>query len=89
MEKWTLYYLLALNLVAFLVYGVDKSAAKMQKWRIPEKFLLGLALIGGSVGAFLGMQFFHHKTRKMKFYVGVPVIFLLQCVLIIYFKFLV
>lgn len=87
MEKWIVYYLLAVNLVSFFVYGIDKLAAKMQKWRIPEKFLILMALIGGSIGAFVGMKCFHHKTRKAKFYIGVPVIFLLQCALLIYFKF--
>lgn len=87
MEKWIIYYFLVINLVTFLVYGIDKLAAKMQKWRIPEKVLLGFAVFGGSVGAFLGMQCFHHKTRKAKFFIGVPAIFLIQCAVVVYFKF--
>ena len=89
MEKWFIYYLLVVNLLTFLVYGMDKLLAKMQKWRISEKILLGFAAFGGSVGAFAGMRCFHHKTRKAKFYIGVPVIFLLQCALLIYLRFFV
>ena len=87
MEKYFFYYLLGVNLVTFLVYGIDKMAAKLQKWRISEKFLLSMALIGGSAGALLGMQSLRHKTKKAKFYIGVPVILLLQCTLLIYIKF--
>ena len=87
MEKWIAYYLLVVNLLTFFIYGIDKLLAKMQKWRVPERFLIGLALLGGSIGGFLGMKCFHHKTRKAKFYIGVPAILLLQCALIIYIKF--
>ncbi len=87
MEQWGGYYLLVMNLLTFLVFGIDKLAAKMQKWRVPEKTLLGLAVLGGSVGAFIGMRCFRHKTRKAKFSIGVPVIMFLQCVLLSYIKF--
>lgn len=72
------YYLIIINVLAFLVYGLDKQKAKRGAWRIPEATLLLLAAIGGSVGAFAGMQVFRHKTRHLKFTLGVPVIFLLQ-----------
>ena len=65
---------LILNGIVFLVYGVDKYKAVHNKWRIPETTLLVIAVIG-VIGAFAGMHVFHHKTRKPKFYVGVPVIF--------------
>ena len=71
-------YLMLINVIAFLIYGYDKWTARKDKRRIPEKTLIGLACIGGSAGAFVGMQFFRHKTRKIKFYLGVPVIFLIQ-----------
>ena len=65
-------YLLVLNLAAFLAFAVDKSASKRHEWRIPEARLLLLSALGGFVGAFLGMRVFHHKTRKVKFTLGVP-----------------
>ena len=71
-------YLLAVNFITFLLYGEDKSRARRHAWRIPEKTLILSAVIGGSAGAILGMRFFHHKTRKPKFVVGVPVILLVQ-----------
>ena len=61
-------YLLAVNFITFLLYGDDKSRARRHAWRIPEKVLMGAAVIGGSIGALLGMSIFHHKTRKPKFY---------------------
>lgn len=87
MEKILLYYLIAMNVIAFFVYGLDKLAAKMEKWRISEKVLLGLAVLGGAIGALLGMYCFHHKTRKVKFFIGVPLILIVQAVLFIYVKF--
>lgn len=68
---------LILNGIVFLVYGVDKYKAVHNKWRIPEATLLVIAVIG-VIGAFAGMHVFHHKIRKAKFYVGVPVIFFLE-----------
>ena len=71
-------YLILINLITFVVYGVDKSLAIKHKWRISEATLIMLAVIGGSIGAFLGMQVFRHKTKHMKFVIGVPVIIVLQ-----------
>lgn len=73
-------YVCVVNVVAFFLYGLDKEKAKRHLWRIPEATLLGIALLGGSIGAFLGMQIFRHKTKKAKFYLGVPLIFILQMV---------
>lgn len=72
------YYLIIINLVTFVVYGMDKRKAIKNKWRIPEKTLLGLAAAGGSVGALAGMYGFRHKTKHMKFVIGVPVILAIQ-----------
>ena len=80
----TLAYLLAINVAAFLVYGIDKLKAKHAKWRISEATLLLLAAVGGSIGAWLGMKVWHHKTLHMKFRYGVPLILLLQIALIAY-----
>ena len=71
-------YVIIINVVTFFIYGLDKSRAKAGQWRIPEAQLIFLAVIGGSVGALAGMKVFHHKTRKPKFYIGIPVIFAVQ-----------
>ena len=73
--------LAGVNLVSFLVYGIDKLKAKYGRWRIPESVLLGLAALGGSAGAWLGMQVWHHKTQHKKFKYGVPAIFVAQVAL--------
>ncbi|WP_286077508.1 DUF1294 domain-containing protein [Thomasclavelia cocleata] len=65
-------YYLIINILAFLMYGSDKKSAKDNTWRIPEATLIGLALWGGGIGSFLGMKFFHHKTRHLKFKIFVP-----------------
>ena len=74
----TLAYLLAINVAAFLVYGIDKLKAKHAKWRISEATLLLLAAVGGSIGAWLGMKVWHHKTLHKKFKFGIPSILILQ-----------
>lgn len=74
-------YLLGINLVSFFLMGIDKSKAKRQKWRIPEKTLFAFALLGGSIGAILGMRIFHHKTRHWYFVWGMPCILLAQLAL--------
>ena len=74
------YWLILVNLAAFILYGYDKSCAKKNKRRVPERTLLFWAWIGGSIGAFLGMRFFHHKTRHRVFRYGVPALLILQIV---------
>ena len=64
-KQWI--FIIIWNVFVFLIYGIDKKKAKKQKWRIPEKTLLMLAFLFGAPGASLGMRFFHHKTKKMKF----------------------
>ena len=78
-------YLIGINVLTFLIYGIDKWKARRWKWRIPEETLIWLAIAGGSVGALLGMYLFRHKTRHRKFALGVPVIILVQAVLAYYF----
>ena len=78
-------YLIAINVITFFVYGIDKWKAKRSKWRIPEATLLGLAVIGGSIGAWLGMKVWHHKTMHKKFKFGLPVIIIIQLLIIGYF----
>ena len=72
------YYLLAINAVTFIVYGIDKYKAKKAKWRIPEASLLLLAVLGGSIGAWMGMKVWQHKTMHKKFKYGIPAILFLQ-----------
>lgn len=76
-----LVYLAVVSVVTFLVYGVDKWRAKKAQWRISETTLLGLAVIGGSIGAWFGMKVFHHKTLHKKFRYGVPLILIAQIAL--------
>ena len=75
-------YLLAINIAAFSVYGADKRKARSGRWRVPEKTLFLLALLGGSAGAWLGMKCFRHKTRKWYFRFGIPAIFIAQAALL-------
>jgi len=77
-------YLIAINIATFFVYGIDKWKAKRSKWRIPESTLLTLAVLGGSIGAFIGMRTWHHKTMHNKFKYGVPLIINLQVVVAVY-----
>ena len=81
-------YLIVINVITLIVYGINKWKAKYNKWRIPEATLLILATVGGSIGAWTGMKLFHHKTMHKKFKYGVPTIFILQIViaLFIYLK---
>jgi len=76
--------LAAMNLITFFVYGIDKWKAQHKRWRIPESALLGLAALGGSVGAWLGMRVWHHKTQHKKFKYGVPAIFVAQVALAVW-----
>lgn len=76
-----IYYLIGINVLTFLIYGIDKWKAKKDKWRVPEATLLMLAVLGGSIGALLGMSVFHHKTRHKKFIIGLPLILLAQIAL--------
>lgn len=73
-------YLVAVNVIDFVLFGVDKKKARHHKWRIPEAVLLGFCIVGGSIGGIIGMRVFHHKTKKAKFFAGMPVILLLQIV---------
>ena len=73
-----IWYLAAVNLITFTAFGIDKWKAVHKQWRIPEKTLLGLSFIGGAAGGLVAMHLFHHKTRKRKFAVGVPLMLVLH-----------
>ena len=81
-----LIYICLINLADFILFGIDKWKAVHGKWRIPEATLLGVACIGGSVGALLGMLLFRHKIRKPKFKIGIPAILFLQAAVYVYLK---
>lgn len=82
--EFFIYYLWLINAVAFVVYGIDKLKAQKRLWRIPEATLLMLAVAGGSIGAWVGMMVWRHKTRHLKFQIGVPLIFAIQFALLVY-----
>ena len=75
-------YLITINIVTFLIYGLDKWKAKRDAYRVSEKTLLTLAIIGGSIGAYAGMHYFRHKTRHWYFRYGIPVIIVVQLALV-------
>lgn len=72
--KYLYLYLVIINAIGFLSMLVDKQKARKGAWRIPEKTLMSIAAFGGSLGSFLGMQLFRHKTKHPKFYIGIPVL---------------
>lgn len=76
-------YFISLNLIGFIIMGIDKYKAKKNLWRIPEATLFIVALIGGSVGSIIGMYTFRHKTRHLSFVLGMPAILLLQIIAIV------
>ena len=71
-------WLIITNIAAFIMYGVDKAKAKMRAWRISEAALLIIAAVGGSIGAIAGMIVFRHKTKHLKFLIGLPLILIIQ-----------
>ena len=81
--KYVLLYLFLVNAAGFLFMLADKHRARKKQWRIPEATLMGIAAMGGSIGALLGMYAFHHKTRHPKFYIGIPVLLVIQLCLAI------
>ena len=76
-------YLLIINIIAFFAMFIDKKKAEKDRWRIKESTLLMLALVGGSIGAIIGMYAFHHKTQKPRFFLGIPIIIVLQILIVI------
>ncbi len=77
-------YLIIINFISFVLFALDKQKARTGAWRIEERNLLLSAILGGSLGGLLGMYIFHHKTRHLKFKVGLPLILFVQVILIIY-----
>ncbi|NBJ03987.1 DUF1294 domain-containing protein [Lachnospiraceae bacterium] len=86
MDQALTVYILAVSLLTWILFGLDKWKAIHGKWRIRESTLLGLSFIGGAAGGLAGMYLFRHKIRKMRFRIGVPLMFLVQAALWLYFK---
>ena len=85
MWKYFVIFILAMTIITFVAFGVDKWKAKNDKWRTPESTLFQLAIFGGSVGALLGMQVWRHKTQHWSFRLGIPIILLLQAAGLVWF----
>jgi len=83
-NKNIIIYFIVINLIGLIYMFLDKKKAQKGKWRIPENTLFLIALLGGSVGTLVGMYKFRHKTKKIKFIIGFPTIFILQLILLIY-----
>ncbi|MGN2370513.1 DUF1294 domain-containing protein [Clostridium cagae] len=84
MIKIVLIYLLFINFIGFCIMLIDKNRAIHKEWRVPEKTLIGISIIGGSIGMLLGMFTFRHKTKHLKFLLGIPVIMIIQFYIVIY-----
>ena len=82
--KYFLLYLLLMNVIAFVFMHADKRRARKNRWRIPERTLIGTAVLGGSIGALIGMYTFRHKTKHPKFTLGVPAILIAQVALAVW-----
>ena len=77
-------YLIIINALGLLLMRADKQKARKNLWRIPEKVLFGVAALGGSLGIYLGMQLFRHKTKHLSFTIGIPLIMAVQCLLLVF-----
>ena len=82
--KYILIYLLIINALAFVLMCIDKQKAKKHAWRIPEAVLLSIAVLGGSIGTMAGMEIFRHKTKHRRFFIGVPIIIVVQLALAVF-----
>ncbi len=76
-EIFILVYLVSINLISFILFGIDKNKAEKKEWRISESSLLAVSFFGGSIGSLIGMVIFKHKLSKKKFYIGIPCILVL------------
>ncbi len=80
-----LYYIGFANLLGFVLMGMDKKRARKKQWRIPERTLWGVSILGGAIGSYIGMCRFRHKTKHNSFRIGMPLLILLHVVLFVYF----
>ena len=90
MFKVVITYLFIINLIGFFIMLIDKQRAIHKEWRIPQKTIIGISILGGTIGMLIGMSSFRHKTKHKKFTIGVPFIFLIQiCIVILYLKYMI
>ena len=82
--KYVLIYLVGINIIGFFAMLIDKEKAKRGSWRIPEKTLFMFTFLGGGIGTIAGMYLFRHKTKKLRFTIGFPVILITEIALVIY-----
>lgn len=82
--KQILVYILVVNVITFMLFAIDKWKAKRNRWRIPEKMLLGFSFFGGAIGGLIGMRLCHHKTQKKRFSLGIPMMIVLHFLVIIW-----
>ena len=82
--SFVLVYLIIVNVLGLVLFGIDKWKAKHAKWRISEPTLLAIAAIGGSIGSWFGMKMWHHKTLHKKFKYGIPLIMMVQFALLLF-----
>ena len=87
MYNYLIIYIIVINLIGFVTMYSDKKKSEKRQWRVPEARLFGIAIILGSIGILSGMYAFHHKTKHMKFVIGIPVILITQIMLVYLFKF--
>ena len=85
MDQFVMYYLVMVNALGFTIMGIDKKRAIRNQWRIPEKTLFLISVIGGSLGAWAGMYTFRHKTKHWYFVVGIPAILIAQIAIVYFF----
>ncbi len=78
-------YIIIITLLTFICFGVDKYKARNHKWRIKEATLIGMCVLGGSLGGLAGMYIFHHKTKKPLFYISIPLILIIQIAAVLFF----
>ena len=81
--RYVMYYLIIINITAWLAYGLDKWKARRGYWRVPERVLFGLSFLGGGAAFWLGMRLFHHKTRHWSFRILIPLSVVLWAAIVV------
>ena len=81
-------YVILINIITFIIMGIDKKKARFGRWRISESALFTLVLLGGGIGGIAGMYVFRHKTKKMRFVIGFPAILLFEIFVIVYYTYI-